>query len=221
MKKNTYKIFLLLLILTSFTLIYTSCKRHHDFNDLTNGKIGDSSNNCSSCSTCTNGVKDGSETGIDCGGAGCTACTSTCTTAYNTTIVDEGGFSNSSAVYGYYYGSTNDSNHVFVYVANSANADDVTNYDIYLGSNSFSSMAVGDQRVYTTVNPSVTAAALTSGQASVQVTINGFNTGSFYTNAGSHIYFKKINSTTVAVSFCSIPATINTFDYNFSVAVQF
>ena len=228
MKNKSYKIFLLTLILTSFTLVYTSCKRHHDFKDITSkqGTCSDGIQNqdetsidcggvCGACQSCTDGVKNGTETGVDCGG-GCSTCTSPCISYTNSTHINMGGAANASV---YAYIDPNNSSHIIMDV--NTNAFNISGYDIYLGSNTFASLGVGAQQVYTTVDPNIVT-SVQGGQASVTITQTGFNYAQYYGAANSHIYFKRITATQMQVWFCNLGTTdVPSNGYAYTVGANF
>lgn len=230
MKNKSYKIFLLTLILTSFTVIYTSCKRHHDFKDITSkqGSCSDGIQNqdetsidcggvCGSCQSCTDGIKNGTETGVDCGGASCSTCTSPCVSYNNTSLIKMGGTTNAS-VYSAYVDQSN-SGHIVIDLY--TNAYGITGYDIYLGSNTFASLAVGAQQVYTTIDPNVVT-SLQGGQASVTITQGSPNFTQYYGAANSHIYFKRITTTQMEVWFCNLGTTdVPSNGYAYTVGANF
>ena len=232
MKKNTYKIFLLTLILTSFTLIYTSCKRHHDFKDITSkqGTCTDGIQNqdetsvdcggvCGACQSCTDGIKNGTETGVDCGGASCSTCNSPCVSYTNTTYINMSGVVNASV---FAYVDSQNSAHIVMDI--NTNAFSISGYDIYLGSSAYSSLAVGAQQVYTVVNSSYsgTSGAMQAGQASVTITQTGFNPTQYYGTAGSYIYFKRISTTQMQVWFCNLHTTdVPSNGYTYTVGATF
>ena len=83
------KLLLPVIVILTLTLVFTSCSDDNNgggascFNGIKDGdETGvDCGGACAPCATCDDGIKNGQETGVDCGGPDCDACTGVVTKA--------------------------------------------------------------------------------------------------------------------------------------------
>jgi len=241
-KAKLYSLSLTLIIFAA-SVFYVSCKHAHpldkDFKGNPLGNCFDGVKNqnetsidcggvCTACASCNDGVQNSGETGIDCGGSTCTTCAppsspNSCSTLNNQSVINMGGTSN-AALYGAYLNTSSPSHGVAtIHIDLYTNSHNISSYDIDFAAQDFANMAVGTQRVYTTVGYN-DASSMNAGQTFVMITQTGFSYAQYSSKSGQYIYIKKISASLTQVWFCGLYTEETTSPqntYNFSVSAKF